>query len=125
MKTILVDAWNTFVTVDGINLSMQKLLDKYANSKIILTNANEEECVKFGIVNMPYPVFSLAHNPNKTNPTYFEKFLAEYNLTSNNVLYFEHNQDAVNSAISLGIKTLWLKPEESLKTLETFLDQNL
>ena len=81
--------------------------------------------MKFGIVNMPYPVFSLAHNPNKTNPTYFEKFLAEYNLTSNNVLYFEHNQDAVNSAISLGIKTLWLKPEESLKTLETFLDQNL
>ena len=125
MKTSLVDAWNTFVTEDGINRPMQKLLDKYANSKIILTNANEEECVKFGIVNMPYPVFSLAHNPNKTNPTYFEKFLAEYNLTSNNVLYFEHNQDAVNSAISLGIKTLWLKPEESLKTLETFLDQNL
>ena len=41
MKTSLVDAWNTFVTEDGINRPMQKLLDKYANSKIILTNANE------------------------------------------------------------------------------------
>lgn len=125
MKTILVDAWNTFVTVDGINLSMQKLLDTYSNSKIILTNANEEECIKFGIVNMPYPVFSLAHNPNKTNPTYFEKFLSEHKLTSNNVLYFEHNEDAVNSARSLGIKTFWLKPGDSLENLSNFLDQNL
>ena len=125
MKTILVDAWNTFVTGDGINLPMQKLLDTYSNSKIILTNANEEECIKFGIVNMPYPVFSLAHNPNKTNPAYFEKFLSEHKLTSNNVLYFEHNEDAVNSARSLGIKTLWLKPGDSLENLSNFLDQNL
>jgi hypothetical protein len=46
---------------------MQKLLDNFSNKKIILTNANEEEKVKFGIVNMPYEVFSISHNPNKTD----------------------------------------------------------
>jgi len=45
---------------------MQELLDSFSNKKIILTNANEEEKEKFGIVDMPYPVFSLSHNPNKT-----------------------------------------------------------
>jgi hypothetical protein len=44
---------------------LQKLLDSFPNRKIILTNANEEEKVKLGIVNMPYEVFSLEHNPNK------------------------------------------------------------
>lgn len=125
MKTILVDAWNTFVTEDGINRSMQELLDEYPNSKIILTNANEEECLKFGIINMPYPVFSLAHQPNKTDPKYFNTFFSQHNLSSTNVLYFEHNEEAVASAKSVGIKTLWLKPGDSLDTLRKFLDNNL
>jgi hypothetical protein len=46
MKTILVDAWNTFITEEGVNSEMQQLLDKFPNKKIILTNANEEEQVK-------------------------------------------------------------------------------
>ena len=43
MKTILVDARNTFILKDGINQEMKTLLDTYPNRKIILTNANEEE----------------------------------------------------------------------------------
>ena len=49
MKTILVDAWNTFVTVDGVNSSMHALLENYKNTKIILTNATKQEQVKLGI----------------------------------------------------------------------------
>lgn len=125
MKTILVDAWNTFVTENGINLKMQELLDKYPNKKIILTNANDEELVKFGIVNMPYLVFSLKHQPNKTNPDYFKTFLRENKLSSEDVVYFEHNKDAVNSAKSIGIKTLWFKPNTPLDQLKSFLENNL
>ena len=33
MKTILVDAWNTFYTESGINVDMKKILDKYSNDK--------------------------------------------------------------------------------------------
>jgi hypothetical protein len=100
MKTILVDAWNTFVTEDGIDLKMQQLLDAYPNPKIILTNANKQECITFGIVNMPYEVFSLSHQPNKTDADYFTKMFKHFGLTSDNVIYFEHNKDAVEAAKS-------------------------
>ena len=125
MKTILVDAWNTFVTADGINKEMQLLLDSFDNPKIIVTNANTEELVTFGIVNMPYPVFSLSHNPNKSNPTYFGQLLSNYSLTNTNVVYFEHNEEASKAAQSLNIKTLWLERESSLIELKQFLDNNL
>ena len=125
MKTILVDAWNTFITIEGINLEMQKLLDTYKNPKIIVTNANADELVTFGIINMPYPVFSLAHNPNKTDPDYFVTMLNENSLSVEDVIYFEHNEAASKAAKSLNIKTLWLKKESSLNELKQFLDHNL
>lgn len=125
MKTILVDAWNTFVTENGINKELNVLLDTFSNPKIILTNANEQERVSLGIVNMPYPVFSLDHNPDKTDKTYFEKMLAYYNLKPNNVVYFEHNPNAVNSAISVGITTYHFKKNEDLQHLASFLKKNL
>ena len=125
MKTILVDAWNTFVTENGIDHDLKKLLDAFPNPKIILTNANKQECITYGIVNMPYEVFSLEHNPNKTDKAYFLKMLFHFNLQPNDVLYFEHNEDAKNSAISVGIKTHHYKKEDNLDGLDTFLRNNL
>ena len=125
MKTILVDAWNTFITEKGINKDLKTLLDSHINPKIILTNANQEECLKFGIVNMPYEVFSLEHQPNKTDKIYFEKFLEQYNLTPQDVIYFEHNIEAVNSAKSIGIQTFHFNPLASLNNLATFINENI
>lgn len=126
MKTILVDAWNTFVTEEGKNTKMQKLLDSFTNKKIILTNANAEEKIKYGIVDMPYEVFSLEHNPNKTDPEYYKKMLEHYSLSNDNVIYFEHNQDAAKSAQSVGINTFWYdKDKKDLVALQNFLDNNL
>jgi hypothetical protein len=101
MKTILVDAYRTFVTDDGINLEMQKLLDSYSNKKIILTNADKEKQKKIGLVNLPYPLFTLSFNPEKADSKYFEIFLEKNILNSDDVIYFEHNIDAVNSARSV------------------------
>jgi FMN phosphatase YigB (HAD superfamily) len=125
MKTILVDAWNTFVTANGIDQDLKKLLDTFPNRKIILTNANKQECITYGIVNMPYEVFSLEHNPNKTDKAYFLKMLGHFNLQPNDVLYFEHNEDAQNSATSLGIKTYLYRKEDNLDGLDSFLRINL
>ena len=86
MKTILIDAWNTFVNENGVNHEMKSILDHFNNNKIIVTNANEEEKTTFGIVNMPYPVFSLEHNPNKTDPDYFKKMLDYFNLSIEQLL---------------------------------------
>ena len=101
MKTILVDAWNTFVTANGIDQDLKKLLDTFPNRKIILTNAN------------------------KTDKAYFLKMLGHFNLQPNDVLYFEHNEDAQNSATSLGIKTYLYRKEDNLDGLDSFLRINL
>ena len=106
MKTILVDAINTFVIKDeGIFEAMRALLEQYSNRKIILTNADDEQMKKYGLNEMPYEVFTLKHNPEKTDPRYFEKMLEFFNLNARDVVYFEHNENAVKSAQSVGIKT--------------------
>lgn len=122
MKTILVDAWNTFVTQEGKNTEIQNLLESFPNKKIILTNANAEEKIKYGIIDMPYEVFSLEHNPNKTEPEYYKKMLEHYSLSATDVVYFEHNQDAAKSARSAGINTFWYdKDKKDLVALSEFL----
>lgn len=127
MKTILVDAINTFVIKEvGIFNEMYELLEKYPNRKIILTNANDEEMKKFSLDAMPYEIFTLKHNPDKINPEYYETMLKQFSLNSEDVIYFEHNEDAVKSAESVGIKTyLYDKDKKDLNNLKTFLDNNL
>ena len=125
-KTILVDAWNTFVIKEGIFEEMKQMLDEFDNKKIIVTNANQEEKVKLGIVNMPYEVFSLSHNPDKTDPEYFKKLFNHFSLSHGEVVYFEHNPEAVKAAESLGIKVLWYdKDTKDLKKLKEFLQNNI
>ena len=69
MKTILVDAINAFVLKgEGIFTQMHELLEQYPNKKIILTGANDEQLKKFGLDKMPYEVFTLKHDPEKTDP---------------------------------------------------------
>ncbi|GAB0174288.1 MAG: hypothetical protein HHAS10_01670 [Candidatus Altimarinota bacterium] len=126
MKTILVDAWNTFVTEFGVSQEIYEMLEKFQNPKIILTNANAEEKVKYGIVDMPYEVFTLEHNPNKTDPAYYIQMLSYFGLGMGDVLYFEHNPDAVVSAQSVGIKTFhYNKDKKDINSLQKFLIDNL
>ena len=126
MKIILIDAWNTFVTEDGVFKEVQILLDSYKSKKIILTNANDGQMIKFGIVNMPYEVFTLKHNPDKIDPKYYETMLGHFGLSANDVVYFEHNADAVKSAQSIGITTYhYDKDKKDLVGLKEFLDKNL
>jgi len=126
MKTILVDAWETFVTKEGIFVEMQKLLNEYPNQKIILTNANDEQMIKLGLVNLPYEMFTLKHNPDKIDPKYFEIMLKHFNLQTNDVIYFEHDAEAVKSAQSVGITAFhYDKDEKDLTKLKEFLDKNL
>ena len=127
MKTILVDAINTFVIKgEGIFEEMYHLLERYPNKKIILTNADDEQMQKNGLDKMPYEIFTLKHNPEKTDREYYEKMLENFGLGKDDVLYFEHNEDAVKSARSVGIKTYhYDKDKKDLKELRKFLDENL
>lgn len=127
MKTILVDAVDTFVIEGtGIDQKIYALLEQYPNRKIILTNANDEQMKKFGLDNMPYEVFTLKHNPDKTDPKYFETLLQNFDLKEEDLIYFEHNAEAVKSADSVGIKSYHFDMEtRDLVSLKKFIDENL
>ncbi len=127
MKTILVDAVDCIVSPQGqIFEEMHVLLEKYPNKKIILTGANDEQFKTFGLDKIPYEVFTLKHNPEKTDPAYFDKMLEHYGLTKDDVVYFEHNPKAVESAESVGIKSYFYDNEKKdLVSLQAFLDQNI
>ena len=127
MKTILVDAINAFILKDeGIFNEMYKMLEQYPNKKIILTGANDEQMEKFGLNDMPYEIFTLKHNPEKTDPNYFKIMLKHFNLSADDVVYFEHNEAAVKSAQSVGINTFhYDKDAKDLEALKKFIDESL
>jgi len=126
MKTILVDAANTFTVNGEIHIELHQLLEMYSNKKIIVTNANDEQLIAFGLINLPYELFTLKHNPDKVNPEYFILLLEKFNLKNDEVVYFEHNLEAVKSAVSLGIHTYHYDVEKrDLEALRKFLDSSL
>ena len=126
MKTILVDAVDCFVIKHSDSFSifkeMHDLLETLPSRKIILTGASDEQFKKFGLDTMPCEVFTLKHNPEKTDPKYYETMLKHFGLNKDDVIYFEHNPEAVKSAQSIGIKTYYYdKDKRDLKTLKDFL----
>ena len=126
-KTILVDAVDCFVSDTGeIYKKIHELLETYPNKKIILTGANDEQFKKFGLDKMPYEVFTLKHNPEKTDRLYYVKMLEHFGLIEQDVVYFEHNPEAVKSAQSVGITTHFFDyDKKDLNALKEFLDKNL
>jgi FMN phosphatase YigB (HAD superfamily) len=130
MKTILVDAIDAFVIEEvgtfKIFEEMHNLLETFPNRKVILTGANDEQFNEFGLGEMPYEVFSLKHNPEKTDPGYYKTMLKHFGLGTDDVIYFEHNPEAVKSAQSIGIKTYHYDNEKkNLEALEDFLRDGL
>jgi HAD superfamily hydrolase (TIGR01509 family) len=127
MKTILVDAVDAFVIEgQGVFHEMHQLLELFPNRKIILTGANDEQFKEFGLDKMPYEVFTLKHDPEKTDSKYFEMMLEHFGLRNDEVVYFEHNPEAVKSAEALGIKSYHYDPDKKdLVTLKKFLTDNL
>lgn len=127
MKTIFVDAIDGLILKDGtIFEEMHQLLEKYPNPKLVLTGANDEQFKEFNLDKSPYEVFTLKHNPEKTDPKYFEILLDKYNLKPDDVVYFEHNKEAAEVAEKAGIKTMFYdSSKRDLKELKNFLDKNL
>ncbi|MBP9822143.1 MAG: hypothetical protein KBC81_01710 [Candidatus Pacebacteria bacterium] len=127
MKTILVDAVDTIVSGTGVVFKdVHDLVEGFPNKKIILTNADDAQFIEFGLDKMPYEVFTLKHSPDKIDPVYFQKMLEHFSLTADSVVYFEHNQKAVESASSCGIPSYYFDPEKrDIDELKKFLTENL
>jgi FMN phosphatase YigB (HAD superfamily) len=57
--------------------------------------------VKFELVDLPYDMYSMEHEPDKTDELYFKSLLEKFNLQAQEVVYFEHNLESVAAASSL------------------------
>lgn len=127
MKTILVDAIGAFVLKgEGVYQPMLEMLETFPNKKIILTGANDEQVKEFSLVNLPYELFTLKHDPEKTDPEYFRKMLEHFALKPDEVIYFEHSPEAVKSAESANIKTYYYDPDKKdVNALKQFLTDNV
>jgi HAD superfamily hydrolase (TIGR01509 family) len=130
MKVILIDTIETFVisTEGGFKIfkPLYELLEKFPNRKILLTSANDQQFKDFGLSEMPYEVFTLKHNPEKSDPKYYQTMLQHFDLNLEDVIYIEQNLNSINSAESVGIKTYyWDKINKPLQSLELFLKKNL
>lgn len=126
MKTILVDAYKTFVFDGKVFDEMYQLLEKFPNPKIILTNANDVEIKNLGLVDLPYELYTLKHNPDKTDPEYFRTLLKDKNLKPKDCVYFEHTPEAVKSAQTLEIVSYFYDDiQKDLESLQRFLEKNL
>lgn len=127
MKTILVDAINTFIINGwGIDQEICDVLEAFPNRKIVLTNASKERLEQEDFSRVPYDIFTLQNNPSKSSPDYYLKMFEHFDLKSQEVIYFEHNPDAIKSAESVGIKTYYFDPEKrDIASLNTFLRSEL
>lgn len=126
----MVDAAYTFIIEENgafeIFDEMRSILDAFPNRKILLTGANDEQWRKYKLDRMPYEVFTLKHNPEKTDPMYYEAMLKHFGLARDEVIYFEHDLDAVKSARSIGIKCYhYDSGKRDLGALKRFLSENL
>jgi FMN phosphatase YigB (HAD superfamily) len=127
MKTILVDAIYTFVSDEGeMDEEMFKLLETYPNRKILLTGGDDEQVEKWRLKSMPYEFFTLKHEPDKSDPRYYYTMLTHFGFSKDDVVYFEHDLEAVESARSAGIATHhYDEDKKDLESLKKFLDENL
>lgn len=127
MKTILVDAIYGLVSEEGeMFREMFELLEKYPNRKILLTGGDDAQVEKWKLKMMPYEFFTLKHHPEKTDPQYYKLMLAHFGLDKGDVVYLEHNPEAVKSAESVGITTHYYDTEKKdLASLKIFLDESV
>ena len=127
MKVILVDAINTLIIPDkGMYEPLLKVLEDYPNRKIVLTGANNEEFIQHGLDKIPYEVFTLKHNPEKSNPNYYKILLKQFDLAAEDLIYIEHNLEAIRSAESLNINTFhYDKDLKDVNKLTQFLEINI
>ena len=49
-------------------------------------------------------IFTLSENPSKKDPKYFQTLMGKYNISPDDIVYFDHKQEHVDAALKAGIK---------------------
>ena len=128
IKAILVDAIHCLFDENrDLNRKLFNLLKAYNVPLIIVTNANLNDSKNKSIVELSkkenIEIFTLNKNPDKSNPDYFRELLKKYNLKAEEVIYFDHKKENVESAKKANIiATLY---EGKIEEIKKFIDEHL
>ncbi|UZE94271.1 MAG: HAD hydrolase-like protein [Candidatus Pacearchaeota archaeon] len=129
VKAILIDAIHCLFDENRkINKELLDSLITYDMSLIIVTNANLEDKKNKPLTELinkfkeKIEIFTCFNNPSKKDSKYFEMLLKEYNLKPDEVIYFDHSTDNINSARKIGINS---KLYKSPKQIKKFIEENL
>ncbi len=118
MKTILIGAYNTLINEEEHLSEINKMLETFPNKKIILTPYNKQNNLEW--------INSWNNHVWKNNPEYYKYILEEHCLSPYEVIHFDDNQKAIESAKKIWIQTYFYDANtKDLTALEKYLKENL
>ncbi len=121
-KAILVDAINCLIDKGkGLDKEIAEFLNNL-NVKIIIVTNTEEKEIKSKLEKYNFDVFTLLKNPDKSNLDYFKILLDKYKLKAEEVIYFDHKEENIKSAKSIGITSELYKNNGQV---EKFIEENI
>ncbi|HLA22957.1 MAG TPA: HAD family hydrolase [Candidatus Nanoarchaeia archaeon] len=108
MKTILVDGM--FCVYDenfNVNKELLHMIDSFRARKILVVNKFREKGKKLLENSSIKHSFSLEEeNINKDNKEYFLRLLKKFDINPKEVFYFDHDENNVKTAKSVGINSV-------------------
>ena len=126
INAILVDAIHClFDESRKLNKELLNLLQSYNTKLIVVTNADlkdEKNQPLSELKKQNIEVFTINGKPEKTNPEYFKKLLAKYNLKTNEIIYFDHAKENVSAAKRININSGLF---QNVQQIKTFIDENI
>lgn len=122
-RVILVDGMHTLYNSNfNVNQELLEILNSVPARKILVVNGFREKGKKL-LENFGFEAFSLEEEKvNKDNPLFFNTFLKKFGLTTEEVIYFDHKTENVETATKLGILS---RHYQSPKQIKEFIEKNL
>ncbi|MFA5992586.1 MAG: alanine--tRNA ligase-related protein [Candidatus Pacearchaeota archaeon] len=120
---MLVDGMHCLYDKDfKINQELLDLLNLISNKKIVVVNGFANKAKEL-LEEYNFEVFSLENeNIKKDDKKFFELLVKKYSLNINEIVYFDHLEENINSAKKIGIKS---ELYNGTKQIAKFIDNNL
>jgi len=103
-KVLLIDGMHCLYDENfNLNEKLLELINSYGNDKILVVNGFGDKARKL-LEGYNIDVFTFEQEIKKDNKEFFIKLLEKYNLSNENVIYLDHDENNLKGAEQAGIK---------------------
>lgn len=107
-RVLLIDGMHCLYDENfNLNEKLLELINSYVNDKILVVNGFGDKA-KEVLKGYDIDVFTFEQEIKKDNKEFFIKLLEKYNLSSEDVIYLDHDENNLNGAKQTGIKKVKL-----------------